>query len=310
MMIAELNPSLKSLLITHRADPHISKHTDGYYYFTATVPKYDSIILRRSTTINGLAEADEVTIWTKHETGEMGAHIWAPEMHYIHGKWYIYFASAPAEDVWAIRPYVLECSDENPLQGTWVEKGQIKLNFESFSLDATTFEHNGTRYLVWAQSEANVNSNIYIAKMENPWTIEGDQVLLTTPELPWETIGFKVNEGPYILKKNGKLFLTYSASATDYNYCMGLLTADENSNLLDPNSWVKSQKPVLASNEEFEEFGPGHNCFTIAEDGITDILVYHARTYKEIVGDPLDNPDRHTFIKPIKWNDDGTPIFI
>lgn len=309
-MITELSPKVKNLLLTQRADPHIYKHTDGYYYFTATVPNYDRIILRRSTTISGLSEAAETTIWRKHETGEMGAHIWAPEIHFIDNKWYIYFASAPAEDIWVIRPYVLECSDENPLDGTWIEKGKIELNFESFSLDATTFEHKGTRYLVWAQSDNSVNSNIYIAKMKDPWTIEGEQVLLSRPELPWETIGFKVNEGPYVLQKNGKLFLTYSASATDHNYCIGLLTADEHSDLLAPTSWVKSQTPVLSTNVDINEFGPGHSSFTIGEDGITDILVYHARTYKEIVGDPLDNPDRHTFIKTIKWNDDGTPNFL
>ncbi|GHA02850.1 hypothetical protein GCM10010345_03690 [Streptomyces canarius] len=47
-------------------------------------------------------------IWRAHPTGPMGAHIWAPELHRIGGKWYIYFASAPAEDVWAIRIWVLE----------------------------------------------------------------------------------------------------------------------------------------------------------------------------------------------------------
>ena len=77
--------------------------------------------------------------------------------------------------------------------------------------------------------------------MENPWTLKTKAVLLTKPELDWEIVRFWVNEGPAILKKNGKIFLTYSASATDENYCMGMLTADENSDLLDATSWVKSQ---------------------------------------------------------------------
>src|SRR3954466_14662132 len=74
-----------------RADPHIFKHTDGYYYFTATVPAYDKIVMRRATTLQGLSTAAETTVWTKHASGEMGAHIWAPEIHFIDGKWYIYF---------------------------------------------------------------------------------------------------------------------------------------------------------------------------------------------------------------------------
>ena len=98
-------------LVRQRADPYIHRHADGHYYFTATVPEYDRIILRRSRTLNGLATAAESVIWTKHATGVMGAHIWAPEIHRIGGKWYIYFASAPAESVWDIRIWVLENVD-------------------------------------------------------------------------------------------------------------------------------------------------------------------------------------------------------
>ena len=45
------------------------------------------------------------------------------------------------------------------------------------------------------------------------------------------------------------------------------------------------------------------------EDNDTVMLVYHARTYTEIVGDPLWNPDRHTFVKPLRWDDQGMPVF-
>src|SRR3954452_18147103 len=90
-------------LAAQRADPQIFKHTDGYYYLTATVPAYDRIVLRRATTLQGLATAPEATIWQRHTSGDMGAHIWAPEIHFINGKWYVYFAAAPANDVWRIR---------------------------------------------------------------------------------------------------------------------------------------------------------------------------------------------------------------
>lgn len=162
-------------LVRQRADPHIVKHTDGYYYFTATVPEYDRIVLRRSRTIAGLATAAESVIWKKHTSGDMGAHIWAPELHFIDGKWYVYFAAAPAEDVWKIRMWVLENASANPLTGTWTEKGRIVTPIDSFSLDASTFALGGTRYLVWAQSNPDVgnNSSIYIARMANPWTVTG-----------------------------------------------------------------------------------------------------------------------------------------
>lgn len=299
-----------SPLIEKRADPYIYKHIDGYYYFTASVPEYDRIILRRAKTIEGLISAPEIVIWEKYNSGAMSKHIWAPEIHYIDGKWYIYFAAGERDDIWAIRPYILECKDANPLVGNWEEKGKLNTNFESFSLDATTFEHKGERYIIWAQKTNNDRvSNLYIDRLINPWTIEGNQVVIAEPVYEWEKIGFYVNEGPAVIKRNGYIFVAYSASATDANYCMGMLTADAESDLLDPGSWDKTPYPVFKSNNKNQQYGPGHNSFTIAEDGRTDLLVYHARPYKEIEGDPLYDPNRHARVQRLYWNKDGTPNF-
>lgn len=304
-------------IVEQRADPYVYRHSDGYYYFTASVPEYDRIEIRRAKSIQELGTAVPVNVWRKHDFGPMSKHVWAPEIHSIDGKWYIYFAAGETDDIWKIRPYVLECSDPDPMTGTWVEKGMIQkreedsFSFTEFSLDATTFLHMGKRYLVWAQK---VNgtlgiSNLYIAQMSNPWTISTVQVMITTPDYDWERIGFWVNEGPAVIKRNGRIFITYSASATDYNYCMGLLWSSEDADLLDPMSWNKSRYPVFESNDETGQYGPGHNSFTISEDGKEDILVYHARPYKELQGDPLYDPNRHTRVQVLKWNIDGIPDF-
>jgi GH43 family beta-xylosidase len=302
-------------VLEQRADPWVYRHTDGYYYFSASVPAFDRIEIRRAETLEALREAEPVTAWTKRETGLMSANIWAPEIHFIDGKWYIYFAAAHTSEtndgLFDHRMYVLENASANPLEGKWMEKGQIRTRWESFALDATTFEHKGTRYLVWAQKDPSIdgNSNLYISEMENPWTLRGEQVMISTPEYDWEIIGFKVNEGAAVLHRNGRLFISYSASATDHHYCMGLLTADEDANLLDPASWVKSPEPVFQTCEENGQYGPGHNSFTVSPDGKTDILIYHARNYKEIEGDPLYDPNRHARAQVIHWNEDGTPSF-
>lgn len=296
-------------LIEQRADPYIYKHSDGYYYFTGSYPDYDRIVLRRAKTIKDLKKAKEVTIWEKYDDGKMSKHIWAPELHFIDGKWYIYFAAGRKDNIWAIRPYVLECESDNPLKGEWVEKGEINLEFESFSLDATTFKHQGKRYLIWAQKvNNNTISNLYIAEMENPWTIK-KQHLLSEPEYNWERIGFDVNEGPAVIKRNGKIFISFSASETGHHYCMGLLTADQESDLLDSNSWNKSEEPVFETFEKTSLYGPGHNTFTKSEDGITDLLIYHARPYKEIEGNPLYDPNRHGRIQELFWKQNGNPYF-
>lgn len=41
------------------------------------------------------------------------------------------------------RMFVIKNKSPNPLEGTWEEKGQIKTDWESFAVDATSFEHNG-----------------------------------------------------------------------------------------------------------------------------------------------------------------------
>ena len=128
----------------------------------------------------------------------------------------------------------------------------MKTAFESFSLDATVFEHQDKLYYVWAQKDPVIpgNSNLYISEMENPWMLTGHQTLLSIPEYDWEKVIYLVNEGPAVLVRNGKVFIAYSGSATDENYCMGLLWADETADLLDPNSWKKSKEPVFISSEK------------------------------------------------------------
>lgn len=301
--------------ILQRADPYIYRHTDGMYYFTASVPAYDRIVLRCSATLAGIADAEEVTIWLKHDSRIMSKHVWAPELHYLDGKWYIYFAAGEVDDIWKIRPYVLECADKDPISGTWKELGMMQcadadeFSFRAFSLDATVFENQGKRYYVWAEKVGvgRQISNLYIAEMESPNKLKTVQVMLTTPDYDWERVGFWVNEGPSVIKRNGKIFLTYSASETGAPYCMGMLSANEGDDLLDPLSWKKERYPVLASDESISLYGPGHNSFTVDEEG-NDILVYHARTEKVIEGDPLYNPNRHTMLMKFSW-DEGRPVF-
>lgn len=302
-------------LIEQRADPFIYRHSDGYYYFLASVPAYDRIEIRRARNLEGLVPSTPVVIWRKRESGILSANIWAPELHFIDGKWYVYFAAAhtseTTEGLFDHRMYVLENEHANPLEGSWTERGQIRTAWESFALDATTFKHNGSLYYVWAQKDPNIegNSNLYISKMSNPWTLTGPQTMITMPEYDWEIAGYKVNEGAAMVRKDHRIFLSYSASATDSNYCMGLLEADADSDLLDAASWRKSQVPVLATDESISMYGPGHNCFTVSETGEKTLLVFHARTYKDIAGDPLYDPNRHTFVTELLWTEDGRPDF-
>lgn len=305
------NQEFNNPLAEQRADPWVIKSDDGMYYLIATVPEYDKIVLRKAKTINGLKDAEEKVIWTKHDSGVMSYHIWAPELHKIAGKWYIYFAAGEAEDIWKIRMWVLSTTAQDPMQGNWKEEGQIKTDHDSFSLDATTFEHKGKRYLIWAQNlEGMQGTALKMSEMKNPTTLTGPEIVITRPEFDWERVKYNVNEGPAVLKKNGKIFVTYSASATNDNYCLGLLWIDEKANLLREANWQKSPGPVFYSDEDLKRYGPGHNSFTVSEDGSNVIMIYHARDYKEIQGDELRDPNRATRARAVHWLPSGFPDFM
>ena len=176
--------------------------------------------------------------------------------------------------------------------------GQLKTGWESFSLDGTTFVHKGKRYFAWTQRgrtpEEGKGTNIYLARDELRRRAPRARGDASKPEFEWEKRKYEVNEGPAVLIRNGRVFMTFSASATNADYCVGLLTAREDADLLDPASWTKSPEPVFKTSERTRIYGPGHNSYTTTPDGKTDLFVYHGRDYRDIVGHELDDPNRHT----------------
>ena len=303
-----------SPIILQRADPQIIYAGNSVYYFIATVPEFDRIEIRSAASVEMLPKAAPKTIWTKKETGPTSKYIWAPELHNVFEKWVIYFAATDKEPdssgVFDHRIYALICNSDNPVEGDYSEPVRVNTGMESFSLDATVFSCKGKNYFIWAQRDYSIpgNSNLYIAEMKSPTELAGKPVLLSKPEYEWECQGFLVNEGPAVLEHNGKLYLTFSGSATDERYAVGMLEADSDSDLLSPASWVKSKQPVMITDSYHNIYGPGHNNFFKDEDG-KDYIVFHARPYPGFVGDPLSDPNRNTFVWPIEYDAFDKPVF-
>ncbi|QXQ08644.1 family 43 glycosylhydrolase [Sphingosinicellaceae bacterium] len=310
---AKAAPVPSNPLVHQRADAQVFRHDDGYYYMTGSVPEYDRLVLRRSRTLAGLATAPEAILWRHLASGPLSGFLWAPELHKIDGRWIMYFAAGPSgggEDVFRIRTWAVVCDGADPMTGKWTVLGQLQTPWDSFNLDSTSFVHRGKRYLCWAQREPGIdtNSNLYLAPLATPLTLAAPPVRLSVPTLPWEILGYKVNEAPSFLAHGGRVFLSYSASATDSRYCLGLLTADAGADLMDAKSWMKSPEPVFTTSAVTGVYGPGHNSFTVDERGRA-ILVYHGRDYDKITGDPLFDPNRHTRVQRLYFDADGRPDF-
>ena len=256
-------------LLPSGPDPWV-EYEDGLYYVMRTTG--DNLTLWKTRSLAELKSAPSKVIWTPPSSGPYAHDIWAPEIHFLRGRWYVYFAADAGTNL-THRIYVLENSNPDPFQGDWQFKGKISDASDKWAIDASVFEDQGVLYMIWSgwEGDENGTQNIYIARLSNPWTVESKRTRISTPEYPWEKVGdlppkmpggnpphIDVNEGPEILVHGGKLFLTYSASAcwTDY-YALGMLTAVSGSDLLNARSWTKSSNPVFQQSPSANVYAAG-----------------------------------------------------
>ena len=301
-------------LLPSGADPWVI-YQNGYYYYTNSTQ--NSVAIWKTKNMADLASAERKTVWVPPENTSYSKELWAPELHHLNHKWYLYFAADDGNNNHH-RLYVLENTSADPLRGDWIFKGKVSDTTDKWAIDGSIFTHKGQLYMIWAGWEGNENGeqDIYIAKMKNPWTIEGKRSKISSPVYDWEKNGdlhdavnpphVNVNEGPEILKHGNKLFLIYSASGcwTDF-YALGMLTASANSNLLHASSWKKSSKPVFKKSEENSVYAPGHNSFFKSPDGKEDRIIYHANSKPGQGCGGFRSPRMQKF----KWNKNGTPNF-
>ncbi|MFZ0280776.1 MAG: glycoside hydrolase family 43 protein [Bacteroidales bacterium] len=276
------NPVLSS-----GADPWIIQKNGIYYYVNSSGR---GLILRKSGNIADLKTSQQKIVWSPPEGTSYSKELWAPELHLIQGKWYIYFAADDGNNK-NHRLYVIENTSRDPMDRTWKFKGKVSDPSDKWAIDGSAFKFHGKLYFIWSGWEGDVNGeqNIYIAKMKNPWSIESERVRISTPVYEWEKTGdlnnpndvphVNVNEGPVILKNKRKLFLIYSASGcwTD-SYCLGMLTFMGKDNLLDPMVWRKNPVPVFKQKPESGVYAPGHNSFFKSPDGKENWILYHANS--------------------------------
>ncbi|WNR42089.1 glycoside hydrolase family 43 protein [Paenibacillus roseipurpureus] len=287
-------------ILDNGADPWVTAK-DGFYYYTHTTG--NSIRIWKSATLTGLADADYKDIWFPPSTGPNSANIWAPELHFIAGKWYVYYAADDGQNE-NHRMFVLESVTDDPLVA-YVEKGMLN-TAGRWAIDGTTLQKkDGSLYFIWSgwEGAVNVSQHLYIAPMSNPYTISGVPVEISRPTYDWELVGNPtINEGPQVLLHDDRIFVIYSASGswTD-DYCLGMLSSSMNSDVLNPSSWKKHEKAVFSKTDTV--FGPGHNSFAKSVDGKEDWIIYHAAKTQG------SGWNRNVRMQRFTWNRDGTPNF-
>ncbi len=300
-------------ILEYGPDPYSTFH-NGYYYYTHTMQ--NCLVLFKTKSLADLKHAEKKTIWTAVANTDYAAEIWAPEFHFIDGKWYVYFAADNGSNT-THRMYVLENDSQDPMKGEWTFKGKIAAETDKWAIDANVFKYKKQLYMIWSGWEGDTNGeqNIYIAKMKSPTEIEGDRVLISSPSNSWELHGalhdevnppqVNVNEGPQFLSHNGKVFIVFSASGcwTD-QYSLGLLSFKGKDNLLDASAWVKSDQPILQQSFKNKVFAPGHNSFFKSPNGKEDWILYHANSNPgEGCGEK-----RSPRMQRLAWDKSGNPV--
>lgn len=296
-----IESSFTNPLIPRGADPWVTQK-NGTYYFTYT--QGSKLVLYETKALSELALAPQHNAWIPDPEGPYSKNIWAPELHEINNKWYIYFAADNGVNA-NHRMYVVENSSADPMQGEWVLKGKVSDPSDQWAIDGTVFKYREQMYMLWSGGNAGAApQHICIAKMSNPWTIEGEKVIISSPAYPWEMNGSAINEGPQVLvNPNGQMLVVYSASGFWVDtYCLGLLSLKVNGDPMNPADWVKTQQPVFSMLPESGAYGPGHNGFFKSPDGTEDWIIYHARSAPGGGG-------RNARIQQFTWNTDGSPNF-
>ncbi len=295
------NPLIRS--IETSPDPYIIKHGEKYYYCLSDSTNKE-IWLWSSANLEELDTTKEkYLVWRAPLEGPYSKQVWAPELHFLDGKWYIYFTADDGKNK-NHRLYVIESVGDSPL-GEY--HNPVKLQWQDddyWGIDETVFrnEFDGTLYMVWSgwPGATNGKQNLYIAPMATPTTLKGPRRLLSQPEYAWE--GW-INEGPSVLKQNNRIYITYSAHESwSSKYCLGLLYIDSYADLLDPVCWKKQSTPILEADHQAGIFGPGHNSFFKGPDD-TDWIAYHAKTTRK-----KGWKDRKACIQPVKWDAAGLPF--
>ncbi|WP_375422911.1 family 43 glycosylhydrolase [uncultured Friedmanniella sp.] len=290
------------------ADPFLTV-VDGRYYYVQSTSDGKGVSLRSSTSLATLGDATRKRVFSGGKDGAPCCEWWAPELHKIGSRWYIYVAADDGDNNHH-RSYVLE---SDTVDGPYRFAGRLELPGDRWAIDATVFSvADGTSYVVWSgwPGDDNGQQNLYLAELASPTRTRGPALLLSEPRLDWETsagtVGVLVNEGPAALVRDGKVYLSYSGSGCwTPDYALGLLTADAGADLTKAASWQKSPQPVFTGGDESGEYGTGHNSFFTSPDGSQTWFAYHAVTT------PAGScgPDRQVYAQPLTFAADGTPQF-
>lgn len=295
--------------IAEGADPWVVRDPNEDRYLWCQSEGNRAIAIHAGERLTSLGEKH--IVWTAPDEGPFSREVWAPELHYLDGKWHIYFAASDGKNANHLA-YALVSKTADPL-GDYDLRGPFETGDRAgqpiWAIDMTVLEHDGKRYAIWSgwDEPGSDRQFLYAAAMKSPTEIIPPRVrICSNDDFPWEFTldagnGRGLNEAPQVLKTDRRVFVTFSCGASwKPTYKLGLLELTD-SNPLDPKAWVKHDRPVFTSTEQ--TFGVGHSCFAPSPDGSQLWHVFHAKR------DRNDGWRRSIFVQPMDIGENGFPRF-
>ena len=229
----------------------------------------ECLLLHRSAKFEEMFITSESTlVYQSNYKDETYGPLWAPELHYIKGHWYIYTSCQHSKEDTRKHIIVLKAKTDSPFDG-FEFCGHI--NRDCYAIDPTIYQdtENDKLYLCCSPVVGTIQM-LSIQELSSPIEPVGEAVIIAKPELDWELVppyvgGAAIVEGAYFVKSpNGRLFILYSANGCwSDDYVIGLLEY-KGGDIVSGDSWEKYPHPILTKGNG--NYGPGHATFFYSPD--------------------------------------------
>ena len=250
----------------------------------------DTLIIHRAEHFEDMFRNSESRVaYQSNAKDDTYGYLWAPELHYIKGKWYIYTSCQNGPDEVLKHILVLEAKTDSPFDGF---KLCGHINRDIFAIDPSVhYDAENDRLYLCSSPVIDGVQMIAVQELASPAEPIGEMAIVAKPELSWELVppyvGEKaIVEGGYFVKSpNGRLFIIYSANGCwSDDYAMGLLEY-KGGNMASADAWEKYPIPVVTKSNG--NFGPGHATFFYSPDGSELWICHHCLCSSNPSNEPM-----------------------
>lgn len=234
-------------------DPFIMRHDGKYYLYCSSLDSEMGVRAYISANLTDWAPVTGEGLKEGYVSEDsVTAAAYAPEVYYFNGTFYMYTSPAGAGH------YVL--TSDKP-EGPFVKAtNNFGLNIDGSVL----IDDDEKMYFTYAD-----DGGIHMSRMEDMLTVPVSAMLNNTSIGGW-------TEGPYILKRDGIYYLTYTGNhvASD-GYRIAYSTASSLPAGSLRNAFKRAVNNPLAIGTETELKGVGHSATVLGPDMDSHYLVYH-----------------------------------